>query len=396
MSEVATRACEICGGRDVTPLHLQKFTLPGIGLGTLRYRVCVCDGCGFVYADDIPSPSDYERYYRGNQKYTYEGSKNVPRGLFAIHEAIFRTTDDFLAREAGANRHELKLVDVGCATGHLLSFFRKAGYGSLRGVDPAPECRTIGGQLYGIDIQTASLHDFREGGWKVMLLSSVLEHLPRLSEATRHLASLVEPGGFLVVQLPDAGSFGANLREPFLEFSIEHVNYFTRGSLRNLLGGAGFAERHHQVDLLDNQGSTFPAITSIWEKTGAPAAVEKDPVGRETVSRYVERSTAVQKKIESQVDALIATKEEIAVWGTGSLTARLLATTKLGAARIATFVDSNPALQGKTLEGVPISAPASLRGRTIPVLIASYVYAAEIRRTLEDDLGYRGKIVDLP
>ena len=393
MAETA-RACEVCGGRSVTSLHEQAFALPGGE--TLRYRVVACDGCGFVFADGIPSPEEYQRYYAGNQRYTYEGSKNVPRGLRQTHEGIFRAVDSFLrARAGGGDRLGLTVLDMGCATGHLLSFFKENGYRHLTGVDPAPECREIASRLYGIDVETSPLQEYRRTGWGLVVLSSVLEHLPDLARSVRHIAGLVAPGGRVAVQVPDAASFGVNLREPFLEFSLEHINYFTRGSLRNVMEPAGFAERHHQVDLLDNQGTTFPALTTVWERTGVAGRVTADPVGREAVTRYVARSRLVQATLEERIDQLVSRGEDLAIWGAGSLTARLLATTRLGQARIRAVVDANPSLHGRSLAGVPISPPDSLRGQTLPVLVASYVYMDEIRSALETDLRYGGPIVTL-
>lgn len=395
MGETAQRSCEVCGNRRVAPLHTQPFSLPGGG--TLSYRVVACEGCGFVYADGIPSPAEYARYYADSQKYTYEGSKSVPRGLATTHEGTFRVVDDYLTRARGKERFDAKLVDVGCATGHLLSYFKKAGYRDLHGLEPAPECRDIAKRLYDLDVTTGSLEDLPDARWEVVLLSSVVEHLPQATDSLAHVARRLVRGGLVMVQVPDADNFGVKLREPFLEFSLEHINYFTRTSLRNLMGAVGFAERLYQRDLLDNQGTTFPALTTLWEKTGSDGAtVVPDTRGREAIAAYIARCNELQAKLAAAIDALVDAQQPMIVWGTGSLTARLLATTRLKQAKIERFVDSNTALQGKQLEGVPIEAPSTIAGKELPVLIASYVYAGEIRRTLEGELGYRGRIVNLP
>lgn len=388
-----TRACAICGKQSARPLHTQRFSLPGGE--RFSYRVVVCEGCGFVFADDIPSPAEYERYYAGNAKYTYEGSKNVPRGLHDVHAGVFEIVDSALAASHGESRRDLSVLDVGCATGHLLAFFARAGYRRIRGVDPAPECRDIARELYGVEVETAPLSAIRLPPQDAVLLSSVLEHLPDPSSGMAQVAALTKKGGLVMVQVPDAESFGAGLREPFLELSVEHINYFTRASLRNLMGLHGFAGRKSRIDLLDNQGSVFPAITSVWERTGERGEIAPDPVGEKTVSAYIARCSGLQDSLERRIGALVDSKEELVIWGTGSLTARLLASTRLKDANIRAFVDSNTALQGKKLEGIPIAAPSSIAGAKTTVLVASYVYAEEIRRTLEKDMAYQGRIVTL-
>jgi hypothetical protein len=100
--------------------------------------------------------------------------------------------------------------------------------------------------------------------------------------------------------------------------------------------------------------------------------------------------------LEEALAPLVASGEEVVLWGAGSLASRLLATTSLARINVAGVVDNNSGLQGKTLLGRAIEPPAMLKGRRTTVVVASYVWGDEIRRTLVDDYRYEGRVVTLP
>jgi hypothetical protein len=100
--------------------------------------------------------------------------------------------------------------------------------------------------------------------------------------------------------------------------------------------------------------------------------------------------------LEGTLAPLVASGEEVVIWGAGSLASRLLATTSLARVNLAGVVDSNSGLQGKTLASQTIEPPATLKGRRTTVVVASYVWGEEIRRTLVDDYRYEGCVVTLP
>jgi SAM-dependent methyltransferase len=378
-------SCPLCDGGRFAALHRQEFLLPG-DIRT-HYAVVACESCGFVFARDLPLAEEYESYYRTNLKYTYEGSRDAANALFAIHEPSFRLVDQYATRES-------RILDIGCSTGELLALFQRNGYARLEGVDPAPECRQIAKQLYGLDIKTAVLSEITpDGAYDVVLLANVLEHIPNLDEAIRHVSTFLSDGGLLFVQVPDAGHFGDAINEPFLEFSIEHINYFTEASLANLLRTIDVFPVDVRHDVVSYRGVAYPVITSVWRKGAAThAGTAGDPT---PVRDYIVKSGARLNEVKRAIDALVDGGEPLVIWGTGSLTARLLATTNLANANITGFVDSNTALQGKQLLGKPIAAPSSLAGRSDTVFISSFVYGADIRNSLERDLRYGGRIITI-
>jgi FlaA1/EpsC-like NDP-sugar epimerase len=83
----------------------------------------------------------------------------------------------------------------------------------------------------------------------------------------------------------------------------------------------------------------------------------------------------------------------ILVWGVGTHTSRLMATSRLADANIVAFIESNSRYQGKTLHGRPILAPEALKQHHEPVLISSRVFQNEIAELIRGDLGCQNELV---
>jgi hypothetical protein len=247
-----------------------------------------------------------------------------------------------------------------------------------------------------VRIETAPISSFvPERPFDLVVLSSVIEHLPNAAAALGRIADWVRADGLLFAMVPDAESFGVDLQEPFLEFSVEHVKFFTRASLARLMANAGFSPAVQRQDVVLVNGTSYPAIRAIFSKR-PPATAERAATSDVTPLRdYIARSMAKLATVERTIDALVRSREPVVVWGVGSLTARLMATTTMERMNIVGFVDSASGLHGQRLHGREIRPPTWLRGRRDTILVSSYVWAEAIRQTLVQDLAYQGKIVTL-
>ncbi|HSB36259.1 MAG TPA: hypothetical protein VLH41_05245, partial [Thermoanaerobaculia bacterium] len=145
-----------------------------------------------------------------------------------------------------------------------------------------------------------------------------------------------------------------------------------------------------------SESSTMPVVTTIAEKLAASAGpVVRDEETLPALEAYVERSAAREEPVARVIDDLVRSRKPVVVWGVGTQTAHLLATRRLGEARIVAFVDSNPRYQGRTLGGVPVAPPEFLRTRSEAVVISTGVYHREIVRQLREDLGCPNEVIAL-
>jgi hypothetical protein len=224
----------------------------------------------------------------------------------------------------------------------------------------------------------------------------VLEHLRELDEAFGHLRALLSPAGLLYVEVPDVTAFADWPNAPYQDFSTEHINFFSPTSLSNLMRRHGFArvflEQNHREQ---SYKTVMSNVSAIYRKEPLPAEMEVQ-FDSETASglrRYLAQSGADDERLRAAIDRLIDAGRRILVWGVGTHTSRLMATSRLAEADIVGFIESNSRYHGKTLLGRPILAPAALKNHPEPVLISSRVFEKEIIEQIRHDLGCSNELI---
>jgi SAM-dependent methyltransferase len=343
------------------------------------YDVVVCDECGCGFADGIPSQEEMNRYYTEQSKYAYEHRNGLESPWdFKRFEATVEHLEPFL------NSPDLRILDVGCATGGLLSVFRNAGFSNVFGVDPSPTCAEMAGRLHGIPVTAANLSDLgeRPERFDLILMLGVLEHIREARTAVRIAKSLLRPGGYLYCAVPDVAGLVACHNAPYQQFSFEHVNFFSINSLVNLQGASGMAPVKTWMWTTEwREGVMEPIASGLFASTQTKRPVY-DTATRPALEAYVGDSAANDIALIATINSLQRSQEPILVWGAGTLARRLLATTSLAQANITAFIDNNAALKGKSLAGKAILSPDHVRGIKDPILICSSPFKAEILATI--------------
>jgi SAM-dependent methyltransferase len=388
------RPCLVCGGEKRRLLFRQRFARIAGGSLLNGYDVVVCSDCGCGFADGLPSQGEFNSYYEGLSRYeSPERAGENP--VFERDRAA--AIADLITRFLPTR--ESRVLEVGCATGRLLHEIRGRGFGNVSGLDPSPSCAETALREFGIPVETGTLFDLsqREDEADMVVLVGVLEHIRDLSDALSVLWKVLKSEGRLYVEVPDACEFATWSDAPFQQFSVEHINFFSRWSLENLLKVNGF--RVLDLERLARpvtETSTMPVIAAIFEKTGdPPARWARDERTEAGLLEYIRRSEVLAQSDIAVIDDLVESGDPIVLWGVGTNATRLLSTTRLGGANIVAFFDSNPKVQGKELLGVTIRPPADLRLMPYPVLIASRVFQDEIERQIREDLRCPNRIIRL-
>jgi len=378
------RSCAICGGRAKSVIYRQRFVPPSRNAFHSGYDVVSCDSCGFLFANNTPDQSFLDEYYRAMTKKTalLERRKTCatpePGFLMRLHES---SRDNILR---SVSRHA-RVLDIGCYTGSLLAMVKQHGVTDVQGIDPSAYAAAVAGDEYGIPVTVGSIFDeLGLGTFDFIIISHVLEHIAQLPEFLLRVHSLLRPNGAVYVEVPDAMNFfltddpedGLQIehREPFLQFSVEHVNYFTARSLQNLMRRYGFMS-----DWLEPQTTSLAVLAAVFH----PLPIENDPDGRPALERYVIESRKALGPAIDVINRLAATGDEVLVWGAGAHTQMLLAASCLSTVRIRAFIDSDPAYQGGVLDGRPILSPKEIASLPpLPVVISSRGYQDEIASQL--------------
>jgi len=140
-----------------------------------------------------------------------------------------------------------RLVDVGCGSGHTLARVQQRCFGrsSLTGIDlPGEAVRLASKRLpearFAVhDVERAPL----SGTYGVMICLGVAEHLATPCSTLAALRAAIEPGGFLLLEVPNCIAYGrSGSHEGFRRLaggSRQIEWHLRRGTWERLLGEAG-------------------------------------------------------------------------------------------------------------------------------------------------------------
>lgn len=388
----AARACPVCGSSSRRVYFHQSFAAVERATPIDGYDVVVCDACGGAYADGIPDQAAFDRYYGDMSKYEYaqrQGAESEydQRRLHLIADLI----------ASGLPSRDVRILDVGCASGRLLANLRERGFHNVVGLDPSAVCAATAARLYGIDVRAMTLGSLSRTGerFDVVVMVGVLEHLRDLSAAFDQLRLVLCPSGLLYVEVPDVTAFADWDNAPYQDFSTEHINFFSPPSLRNLMTRHGFVPLYLEQNHREQSYRTVMSnISAMFRHDGAATLqLEADHVSAKGLERYLARSAGDEHRLHTAIDAIATEGRSILVWGVGTHTARLLATSRLADANIAAFIESNARYHGKSLHGRPILPPGALKDRFEPVLVSSRVFQNEIARQIRDDLACGNELI---
>jgi SAM-dependent methyltransferase len=374
-------------------LFHQDFAVVDQATPVSGYDVAVCEQCGCGYADGIPDQRAFDLYYRDMSKYEYHQRDGAESEYDQRRLAIIA---DIVAPHV--TRADARVLDIGCATGRLLANLRDRGFANVTGLDPSPACAATAKRLYGIIVHTMTLAELgaTDERFDVAILVGVLEHLRDLDEAFRHLRTILNPGGLLYVEVPDATAFADWPNAPYQDFSTEHINFFAPVSLDNLMARRGFsrvfAEQNHREQ---SYRTVMSNVSAVYRKE--PSAPDGAPrMDRDTLhglERYITQCRDTDTRLQAKINALVASGKPFLVWGVGTHTTRLMATSRLADAPIVAFIESNARYHGKILHGRPIVAPSALPDYPQPVLVSSRVFQHEIAAQIRNMPGCANEVI---
>jgi SAM-dependent methyltransferase len=140
---------------------------------------------------------------------------------------------DLIARKI-ALPEGARILEIGCGTGHNLAMLKRFGRVDAIEIDGA--ARAIAGKRLGHAVMSAPLPELTgvEGGYDLIALLDVLEHVEQDREALVGIASKLKPGGRILITVP---------AHPWMWSAHDRVNHhhrrYTRKTLKAVIAAAG-------------------------------------------------------------------------------------------------------------------------------------------------------------
>ncbi len=231
--------CPLCGGRDLRPLV-------DLRAGPLLE----CPSCRARCTAEHGRVDAIHAYY--GRVRSHEGKADVDGRGDAVFEAIARAQADAMEELCGGRRHG-RLLEIGCARGHLLAELEDRGWAAT-GVDVSDtSVEEARGRVRG-EVLLGEPGDvgLEAESFDRICLFDVLAHLPHPRATLGDVAGLLKPGGELVLSTvnedwPLVPLFlhafrrwperTAALRDEMYEG--QHYCYFGQRNVGRLLGSVG-------------------------------------------------------------------------------------------------------------------------------------------------------------
>ncbi len=257
--------CVVC---DSAAGCVQLVTLP-------QGTVLRCKSCGAHSISPQPTVDALVAAYQN-----FDAGEIVRQEFEAyVEQAKSILRADFDA--AGLQIHSrLRFLDYGCGGGHFVKAAAQLGADAY-GIDLDGESQRFG-QKHSLRVEVGDCREieakFGNQPFTAILLMHVLEHVPRPIDVLRALVGRLEPGGILIVRVPDQHSVPSHLKRILRRVGIKtnewgyvqppiHLHGYGRGTFEAL------AKTHAlEVVRLDKtsplDATEFPTTERYWRGLG--------------------------------------------------------------------------------------------------------------------------------
>lgn len=260
-------SCDLCGVDDA------EIIFSGMGWKQPVPDGCVlvrCHQCGLMYLNPRPTPDEIGNFYRPDYS-PYQPAiederfwlmRSIRRGKLVRRR---RMIEKFSGRGTGS------ILDVGCSTGLFLHEMKRAGWETV-GIEPNQSAAAYARDRFNLEVFQGTLtqSSYPAKAFNVVSYWDVLEHTFSPFTELQHTAELLQPGGLVVINLPN---FDCPEREWFGPLwngydPPRHLYVFTRQTLTRLLQKTGF----EPVAWVCFMSSYYSFIISLgnWLRSHAP------------------------------------------------------------------------------------------------------------------------------
>lgn len=347
--------CNVCGSALMRELYDSGA---GASLTSLcrivatPTRVRACPTCAHIQTDEaVHAPSYYDKEYdilveSEDEDQIYEVVAGKPVFRTAHQVAVLQRK---LALKAGT-----RLLDYGCA--------KSSTYRALAQVRPELELHLFDVSDRYVPFWESflaadhwSTYEPRaewSGYFDVITSFFAFEHIPDPVASLRNVASLLRRDGSFYCIVPNVLTNVADL------VVVDHVNHFTYTSILKMFANAGFGEvgiddtahkgafvivaKKQSPDCASSSKENAPAVAALLEEAGQLGEFW---------------STAALRARE--FEHTLREDDVLAIYGAGFYGA-FLASALERPERISCFIDQNPHLQGRIVNGKPVVHPSSL------------------------------------
>jgi len=222
-------SCRICGS---TRIHYRFITNGS--------PVCQCEDCDFMFVNPQPSEEKLAEIYKADY---FLGSES-DYGEKSVSGMKSRTAEMYLnhlLEYSGVKRG--RLIEIGCGNGDFIALAKKKGF-EVKGIEISGYAANTANARIGEDCVvcgTLEKTELPSEYFDICVLFDVIEHVYDPVGFLRKIHELLKPDGVIFIVTPSLDSWSARLmKSNWVEFKTEHLHYFNRQTIQNILAKTGF------------------------------------------------------------------------------------------------------------------------------------------------------------
>lgn len=345
-----------------------------------RIGVSCCSVCGLIFLSPRLTAGALQAYYSKQSR--------MPRSTISPDSPLKLMIDLQIGlitqrKVLGGNS---KALEIGCAEGYFLERLGQRVPGiQLFGVEPSgryantarkriPQAQILEGFL-------DQIH-FAPGGFDLIVIRHVLEHLPEPVSALKLLRPLLAPSGAVYIEVPNTARIVPAVSH---FFHHEHLIYFTQETMEGCLGRAGL--RPTLIEPFEGNpagsGFSYPVLRAISVAADTPVPRNFPHQPEHIWKAFVEDDAtyirAFLDPLKARLDQHASTGRRLGLFGAGPHTMDLLDRLRPASYPWRVILDNNPNKTGKTLMGIPISLPTvEIMSSVDTILISSAEFEGEM------------------
>lgn len=239
--------CPVCGKNSFSIfLEVRDYFLT-----QEDFSIQKCIECGFKFVNPRPDKDEISRYYQSEDYISHDaGKENIISRIYKIAR-VYSIKGKFQIVKRYVKSGNI--LDIGCGTGEFLSYCKSKGL-NVTGVEPNLKAATFAQKVNGINLFN-TLNDLthHNGFFTCISMWHVLEHVHDLNETLEKIKSMLQPGGVLIIAVPNSKSWDAGQYGKFwAAYDVpRHLYHFTDITLNMLVEKHGFEIEHTFPQKLD-------------------------------------------------------------------------------------------------------------------------------------------------
>jgi len=241
---MVSRACPVCGSDSQYRLFKEaafdasrwdRFAFSSRKTPEyMHYRLLECARCDVVYANPLPTRESLDAAYR---EAAFDSAEEARHASDTYAEFLPTILLKLSRREAA--------LDIGTGDGAFLEHVVRCGFERVVGIEPSrAPVEAARSAIRGLIRQcTFRPSDFEQESFSLITCFQTLEHVYDPRALCQGTFDLLHPGGAVLLVCHDRRALSARVlgtRSPI--FDIEHLQLFSRESLRYALRQAGYDE----------------------------------------------------------------------------------------------------------------------------------------------------------